>query len=672
VTFVTTLALAAALLVAVPYAAHRLRRRRAEDQPFPPARLVAPSPQQARKPSRLEDRALLGSRAVAVIALAVLGATPLVRCSRLSVQRSGGASVALALVVDDSMSMRAAAPRDPSVSRFERARQGADQLLASAQEGDAIAVVLAGAPARIALAPTTDLGAARQAVDILALSDRSTDLDGALALARGVVASLPQVDRRIVVLSDLADGHSAGPPLDERGGDRGAEPAVPVWIPLRELGGDATDCALLQADRRGVRVHVRIACGPGKSAEGRDVVVEDASGKPLGRSTVARGGPDEVTVLLPNEDAAPARARLTGSDAIGSDDVAPVVAEARHHALAIVADPTGETVATGGAPIVEQALASLRADVDLRPLPAPPDRADDFTDYLGVLLDDPPGFTPEQRHALAAFLERGGVALVALGPRSAAAPLGASLDPILSQAVAWTRTPGAAGGGADVTSAVGSLAGSAQSLTDLDAERRASLGPDDGHAFDALVKWTDGEALVARRAVGRGEAWIVTLPFTVDASDLPLRPAFLAILDAWLQVAKQRAVARRGDVGTAWKFAGARDVRVVGPRGDVPVIRDEGVARVTPPLIGRYEITVDEQREMRVAAPDERELDLRPRPYAAASSGARVADGRSSVDVSGEVALVLLALMALEMGLRVWARRRGQPEPLAMPRTDEA
>jgi len=29
--------------------------------------------------------------------------------------------------------------------------------------------------------------------------------DGALSLARGLVATLPQIDRRIVVLSDLAD-----------------------------------------------------------------------------------------------------------------------------------------------------------------------------------------------------------------------------------------------------------------------------------------------------------------------------------------------------------------------------------------------------------------------------------------------------------------------------------
>ncbi len=667
--FVSSLALLAALLVAVPYAAHRLRRRRAEDQPFPPARLVAPLPQQTRRPSRLEDRALFASRAVAVAALAVLGATPLIRCSRLSVQRNGGASVALALVVDDSMSMRVAFAGDNGLSRLERARQGARQLLASAREGDAIAVVLAGAPARVSLAPTTDLGAAQQAIDGIVASDRSTDLEGALALARGVVSSLPQVDRRIVLLSDLADGHPDGPPLDDPGEGGGGAP-VPVWIALPELRGDSTDCALLRADRRGIRVHVTVACGPGKSAAGRDVVVEDASGKALGRGSIGHGSSGEVTVLLPSDDAVPDRARLTGTDAIASDDVAPVVAEARRGAIAVVADTSGETVATGGAPIVEQALASLRADVDLRPIPAPPDRAADFADYLGVLLDDPPGLTPEQRHAFAGFLERGGVALVALGSRAAAAPLGASLDPILSRASAWVPVDRSAG--ADLGSAVGPLVGSVQSLADLGAERRATLDPDDARAFERLVNWTDGAPLVARRTMGRGEAWIVTLPFSVDASDLPLRPAFLAMLEGWLQVARQRATPRRSDVGTPWKFAGAGDVRVVGPQGDVSSIRDDGVARVTPSLVGRYRIAVDGQDEARVAAPDERELDLRPRPYSPAAAGARASGSRASVDASGEVALVLLGLMALEMGLRLWSRGRDGADSLAMARSDEA
>jgi hypothetical protein len=645
VTFLSTLALAVALLVVAPYVAHRLRRRRAEEQPFPPARLVQPAPPQSRRRSRVEDRALLATRGASVLLLGLLGATPFVHCSRLSLQRSGGASVALAIVVDDSMSMEAAAG---DRSRFERAREGARQLLASAREGDAVAVVLAGDPARVALAATTDLGAARDVVDALSPADRATDLDGAVSLARGLVSSLPQVDRRIVVLSDLADGHHDGPPLGEGS-------SVPVWVALPELRAPATDCAVMRADRKGARVRVAVACGPGVSAAGREVVVEDAQGKALGRAVLPPGTGEETNVLLPSEDAAPFYARLLGGDAVASDDTAPVLTEVTRGAIAVVADTADETVATGGAPIVEQALSALKLDLDMRPLPAFPDRAEDLAGDLGVLLDDPPGFTPEQRHALGAFLDGGGVVLVALGPHAAAAPLGASLEPLLSRAVTWGETTATGG---DPASALGQFAEPARSLADLGATRRTTLAADDAIAVDVLVKWTDGAPLIARRAIGRGEAWLVTLPFSVDESDLALRPAFLALLDSWARAARERAAPKRSDVGTAWTFPGAHRVDAVGPRGPIAVSREEGVSRFVPPWLGLYRISVDGKNETRVAAPVLRELDLRPRAAATTTGGEGMGERRAAVDISGQVALGLLALMAAEIVLRAWSRRK--------------
>jgi hypothetical protein len=643
VTFVTTLALAAVVLILAPYAAHRLRRRKAYEQPFPPARLVQPAPPRARRRSRLEDRALFATRAAAVAMLAVLGATPLVRCSRLSLQRSGGASVAMAIVVDDSMSMRAAAPG--ATSRFERARHGARELLASAREGDAVAVVLAGAPARVALAATTDLGAARNAIEALTESDRATDLDGAVDLARGLVTPLPQIDRRIVVLSDLADGRPDAPPL-------GAGSAVPIWIALPELGAPDVDCAVMSADRIGVRVRVQVACSPGANAAGREVVVEDDKGAALGHASPAAGPNVEVTVLLPSDDANPVRARLSGSDAIRSDDIAPVISEAGRGAIAVVADATSEAVATGGAPIAEQALSAIKLDVDVQPIPAFPDRAEDLVRVLGVVLDDPPGFTPEQRHALSAYLSGGGGVLLALGPHAAAAPLGASLEPLLKHAVAWSQTKSA---GADPATALGELAGSARSLVDLGAMRRALLAPDDVAALEPILKWTDGAPLVARRGIGRGSAWIVTLPVSVDTSDLALRPAFLELLGAWGREARERAVVKRSGVGSTWTFPDARTVEAQGPSGPIATTRDERGVRVIPPVVGSYRIAVDGKTEMRVAAPVARELDLRPRAAASMTAGVGVGERRASVDISGQVAFALLALVALEMALRMWS-----------------
>ncbi|HWX09869.1 MAG TPA: hypothetical protein VNY33_07815, partial [Gaiellaceae bacterium] len=323
-------------------------------------------------------------------------------------------------------------------------------------------------------------------------------------------------------------------------------------------------------------------------------------------------------------------------------------------ALAVVADATTEAVATGGAPIVEQALASLKLETDVRPLPAMPDRVEDLDGALGVVLDDPSGLTPEQRHALGAFLDRGGVVLLALGPHAAAAPLGATLEPVLAHPIAWSETTQPGGSSA---SATGPLSEAADSLTRLEAPRRAVLAPEDSAALEAMALWTDGALLVGRRPMGRGEAWVVSLPFSVDASDLTLRPAFLSLLAGWADQARAHAVPARSDVGTTWKFLGAHDVEVTGPAGVLVPSREDGVASLTPSLLGSYRVKVDGRTETRVAAPDERELDLRPRPATSATPGEAIGERRASIDASGEVALALLALMALEMALRLWQRR---------------
>jgi len=553
--------------------------------------------------------------------------------------------VAMAIVVDDSMSMRA--KFSGTTSRFERARQGARELLASAREGDAVAVVLAGAPARVALAATTDLGAARNTIDGLPESDRATDLDGAVSLASGLLAPLPQIDRRVVVLSDLADGRSEG-------GRLGEGSPTPIWVALPELRAQGSDCALLRADRGGARVRARVACGPGASAAGREVVVEDERGSTLGHASAPAGANVEVTVLLPSDDANPARARLLEPDAIAVDDVAPVVPDAPRGAIAVVAD-AAEAVVTGGAPIAEQALAALRFNVDVRPIPAFPDRAEDLAGALGVLLDDPAGLTPEQRHALGAYIDAGGAVLLALGPHAAAAPLGASLEPVVGHAFTWaeTKVPGA-----DPASAAGELGESAESLLDLGAPRRAVLSADDVAGLESMIKWTDGAPLLARRAIGRGSAWILTLPVSLEASDLALRPAFLAMLAAWEHEALDRRAALRSDVGSPWVFPGARTVEALGPAGAVAATRDERSVRVVPPLLGSYRVSVDGRVEARVASPIVRELDLRPRPAASTTEGAGLGERRASVDISGPVALLLLALVALEMALRLWLGQR--------------
>jgi hypothetical protein len=644
VTFLAVFALGIAALVAAPYFAHRLRRQRAEEHPFAPTRLVPPTPPKARRRARLEDRSLFLIRALSVLALALLGASPLVTCSRLALSRSG-TSVAVAIVLDDSMSMRAV---DASGrTRFSRAQEGAREILGALRDGDAAAIVLAGGPARVGLAATTDVSAARAALDGIAESDRGTDLDGAVAIARTLVAALPQIDRRVIVLSDLADGKPEAPALGEGS-------TIPVWVAMPELRSAAEDCGVLSADRAAGRVRVRFACSTAQAAAGRQVQLKDGE-RVLATTPLPQTQIGEATLTVSGEETKELTAQLTGKDAIASDDRAPVVVEAGPAALAVVGDRTEEALATGGAPVVEQALAALHVDMAVRPIPQVPDRREDTAPFAAIIVDDPPGFTPEQRRALGAFVDTGGALLVALGRRSAAAPLGANFEPLLGQAVGWDS---AAAPGVDVASGATFFGEAASSLADLAPQGRARLAEQDVSTFEPLLKWSDGAPLLARRARGRGAIWLITLPFSVEASDLALRPGFLALLEAFVTEAKQRATPRRGPVGVPWAFAGAREVDVQGPAGPIPASREDGTLRIVPVLAGAYRVSIDGSKELRVATPLAREIDLRPRAVASSATSSALGGGVAVVDVSWMVALGLLGLVAAELVARAVASAR--------------
>jgi len=651
VSFAAIFALAIAALVAAPYVAHRLRRQQAEERPFAATRLVPPTPPKARRRARLEDRGLFAIRGLSVLALALLGASPLVKCSRLALSRSG-TSVAVAIVLDDSMSMRVV---DASGrSRFERAQEGAREILGALRDGDAAAIVLAGSPARVGLAATTDVAAARSALDGIVASDRATDLDGAVAIARTLVTELPQIDRRIIVLSDLADGKPDAPPLGEGS-------VLPVWVAMPELRATAgaEDCGVLSADRGSGRARVRFACSSAGAAAGREVQIKDGD-KVLASAPLPQTQMGEATLAVTADDSRELTAQLTGKDSIASDDHARVVVEAGPAALAVVGDRTEEAVATGGAPVVEQALAALHVELAVRPLPQVPDRREDTASFAAIVVDDPPGFTPEQRRALGSFVESGGVLLVALGRRAAAAPLGANFEPLLAQAVGWDSS---AASGVDVASGATFFGEAAASLAELAPRGRAKLAEQDISVYEPLLRWSDGLPLVARRARGRGAFWLTTLPFSVEVSDLALRPGFLALLDAFVTEAKQRATPRRGDVGVPWTFAGARTVEVQGPAGPVSITREDGTLRLVPALAGAYRVTIDGAKELRVAAPLAREIDLRARAVSPGATSSALGGGVAIVDVSWMIALALLALVAAELSARALGRApAGRPD----------
>ncbi len=642
--FLVALALGIAGLAVAPLIAHLFRRGRVKEQPFPPAALVPKARSAARESRRLQDWLLFLVRAALILSLALLGATPLVQCSRLQLSRSGGASVALSLVVDDSLSMRARL--GSGTTRFERARAGALELVKSARRGDALGVILAGRPARVLIPPTTDLDRVRQALSEIKPTDRSTDLAGAVQLARSLLAELPQRDKQLAVLSDFA----ADPPADGRPG---------VWAPLTDLGEPVLDCAVISAQRQSAHVEATVACNTSKAAEGRklellpgDPLVDDAPvGAPVGSAELAaRGGVQTISIALPKSGDA-LGVRITGKDAIERDDAGSVSRESVGFVVGVVSDPARSSPSTGGRTLLEQALTALGEDISLRPLSVVPEDPAELSRLSALILDDPPGLGPEVREALTAWIARGKVAVAFLGRRVENVQLGSTLEPFAHGAVRWQ--PSAAQG--LNPSSLSWLGPEAAALNVLAPKGRPLLEGADLPGTRVLGRWQDGAPFLFERDLERGLVLTFGLSASADDSDLPLRPAFLALLDHVLELARERSGPARSAPGTSWRFSASQQPQIRGPGGVLPAVEtaQNAAERVfVPELAGRYSIkTVDGSQERAVTL-DPQEISAEPKqnPAQAALPGGQKPN--SGVDISAEVVWLALGLLALELGLR--------------------
>jgi len=273
--------------------------------------------------------------------------------------------------------------------------EAARELLASAREGDAVALILAGKPARLSLAAGTDLQAAARAVSELTPTDRATDLRAAIELGRAALSSLPHADKRVVLLSDLA---AELPP----------EPSRDVWAPLPELTAPSDDCGVLRAQQSGSRISVALACSSEVAAKGRTLrLVGERTPKVEARLVMQRG---EQTLTLEGKPGVKSAVELSPGDQNPDDDRAEIAPESRELSLAALVDSQSEAVVTGGAPVLEQALHALSYGVPVRPLTELPREAGELADVAALFLDDPPGLTPETRGAIDGWLEGGAVA----------------------------------------------------------------------------------------------------------------------------------------------------------------------------------------------------------------------------------------------------------------------
>ncbi len=196
--FAAPLFLLAALAGLVPVLLHLIHRRKAREVRFSTLRFLRISVQRTRRRKYVEDLSLLLVRVAVLVLIAVGLARPAL--VGLAALWHGGQATAVAIVLDNSTSMAVAAE---GRTRFEAARQGAEEVLARLRPGDLVALLPTGGP------PAPELGrlyhtheTVRQALDQCGPSYERADLTARVQQARALLAGAESPDKEIYVFTD--------------------------------------------------------------------------------------------------------------------------------------------------------------------------------------------------------------------------------------------------------------------------------------------------------------------------------------------------------------------------------------------------------------------------------------------------------------------------------------
>lgn len=506
------IALLGLLGLALPLIAHWLRSRSLPERPLPTVALLATATASSRRRARIEDRALLALRLLAMAGLALALAGPTLRLAGSI--RPGAEDVALLL--DDSLSMET---RDGRASRMAGALAEARRELESLHPGSEVSIILAGRPASV-LVGEVDPAAALDALSSeLRGLERGSALADALRLARRQLARGSHGRQRIWVASDFAR---------HAGADTVPWEEARVPIEFVRTGDSVGRNARVTAVERGPEREGRSTL----SVRARGIVRETRVQLVAGDRTLASGtlpaGPAERTVTLSYEPGAVRRAEVrleTQGDPLTADDRFPVwLTTGSDGDLWIVDGAPDAAGRTGESSFLARALEASGS------LGAPSHRLVDESALLrlspdrvrGVVLA---GALPTRAGvaALRRFVDGGGGLLIAPSARMRWRAMATRLGDLVPARLGPARE--VHGAPRYTESAPATLR--SEDLAHVELGRALGLEP---RGPDARV-WLESDApLLIEGRQGRGEVILLAVPLADGLGDLPYQPGYLPLV----------------------------------------------------------------------------------------------------------------------------------------------
>lgn len=671
------LALLGLLGVAVPLWIHRVRRRTLRELQLPTIALLERALQKKRRALSFRDRPLLVARALLVVLFALALARPyLSRVASYATERP----IALALVLDDSMSMERKAKGGGSL--FDAARARAERVLSELAPDSEAVVVLAGAEPRVFARRSSDVTAVRERLSTLErVGARGTALSAAASLAMRELALSKLSSKEMLVLTDCGS-HAAADALEARGAHLRIECIEPreglgnafiSGMSLREggLGEDTSPKLLLEltgpSSFAKLDVRVRI---DGRLVAEQSVHLSEGRGSAeltLSRDAVARGRLLEARITtnnaLPDDDvrelaldrAAELSVLLVDGDPAPNqfDD------ELRFIALALSLDSSGR-----GAPRMTRIDADGLSGTDFLPF-----------DVVVLANVRPPDAEVSSR--LTQFVKRGGGLLIAAGSHVDAFAYRGRLGELMP-AVPRSSAPASpaltlmvAPGDHDfLLPERGVGLETARTVQRLLVEH--PVAPD-----RTVLAFSDGTPALVFGTRGTGKVALLTTSIDDDWTDLPLTPGFLPLMHGLVRGlaavdALPKGPQRAGTVLTARVPLGARSLYIVTPDGrridlDVnrPTVRIDDTA-----VVGVYRAfaAIDQRAEREIKqlsftiVADTRDSDLSiTTPKRDDSQPAKSGAGRPK-GVENWFFLALGLLVVIEGILRIFAGKRASAE----------
>jgi len=603
--FLNPLFLIGAASAGVPVLIHLMHRRHTSTIEWPSLKFLLASHRRTSRRRQVEEILLLVLRAGLLALVSVALARPVLRAGGLLGE---GAECAIALVLDNSMSMSARRPgaQDPEATRFALAKASALEILQGAPRGSRLALRLADGtepPSAGALSPN------REAVEAALRSAQVSDARGEMLaqVARAIedLRKSPAARLELYCLTDLqatAFGREAklGP---------GGRPVSLVFVDCGEspvqgvLVASATARAMRPVARVPFAVEVRLKSHAPIDVE-RKVVLEIDGEAPGGGSgpvserlvKLAPGGTVSFAFQLALERAGErtGRVRLSPTDDLPADDVRhfrihlaeriPVFVVERSPSAVERERPSffvSLALAPGGAsPLVPKVvrpeeLASRTASDLLRESP------------VAVLVDLA---APSEREAVlwTEYVRLGGALVVFPSESHELAPAAQVLARAAGESF-LPAEPGEVRGDARSRSSVRRID---VEHVDFQHEELLSAFRDLEPTLKAVSVWRaydlrtqgvpqartvlpldGGGALLAARRFGDGEVYLFAVPAGAGWSDLPARALFLPLVHSIVhRVAAPREQERSFLAGSSPRIplpleAAGRPVRLVDPDG---------------------------------------------------------------------------------------------------------